>query len=363
MSIADKLLTVAENQKTVFDAGYNKGYEEGLKNAEPDPSQLEGILITDGRKKLYRFFEDLGPWEFYRYEWNDDAQMDVPVENELTPIDIPFPAGTKNIKDFSNFATTTAYLYDYPEDIGIPVRNFTGTLDAAGAKSFSSAFTNCKYLEDGGNIINTSGVENFNSMYGYCPNLKRVCELDLSSATNVDYMFTGCTELEEVSLVNIPALTGYYALFQGCEKLKSFPTFDFSKTYSYPSMFRSCKGMVTAPENIGIADKTNMNISYLFRDCINLKTVPCITINPNTTCTDTFYNCPALENITFKGLIGKTISFSTSPLLTHDSLMSIINALQPKTSGTFKLMLGATNLAKLTDEEKLMITNKGWQVS
>lgn len=53
--------------------------------------------------------------------------------------------------------------------------------------------------------------------------------------------------------------------------------------------------------------------------------------------------------------------------LLHDSLISILNQLEDKstdTSGTsWVCTLGATNLAKLTDEEKLIATQKGWTLA
>lgn len=81
----------------------------------------------------------------------------------------------------------------------------------------------------------------------------------------------------------------------------------------------------------------------------------------------TFYNATGLKNITIEGCIGKSISFTPCKLLTYDSLMSIINALKDystDTSGTTRtLSLGTTNLAKLTDEEKAIATQKGWTLS
>jgi hypothetical protein len=43
--------------------------------------------------------------------------------------------------------------------------------------------------------------------------------------------------------------------------------------------------------------------------------------------------------------------------------MSIINALQKKTSGTWTVTLGTTNLNKLDTNEKAIATDKGWTLA
>ena len=72
-----------------------------------------------------------------------------------------------------------------------------------------------------------------------------------------------------------------------------------------------------------------------------------------------------LENITFDGDIGNSINFSTCTKLNHDSLMSIINHLKDfsGTSTTKTCTLGSSNLAKLTDAEKAIATQKGWSLA
>ena len=82
--------------------------------------------------------------------------------------------------------------------------------------------------------------------------------------------------------------------------------------------------------------------------------------------TRTFYYCSALVDLNIVGTInaiGLNVSYST--LLSHDSLMSIINALADKTgvSGTFKVTLGSTNLAKLTADEIAIAEGKGWTLA
>lgn len=83
--------------------------------------------------------------------------------------------------------------------------------------------------------------------------------------------------------------------------------------------------------------------------------------------TSTFQGLPALEHLIVEGVIGTNgFNVQWSTKLTHDSLMSIINALQDKTgdtSGTaWVVTIGATNKAKLTDDELAIAYEKGWEV-
>ena len=79
-----------------------------------------------------------------------------------------------------------------------------------------------------------------------------------------------------------------------------------------------------------------------------------------------FHNAKALENIAIEGKIGHSgLSLGAAPKLTHESLMSIVNALYDfsATGGTHTATFGATNLAKLTDAEKAIATQKGWTLA
>ena len=79
----------------------------------------------------------------------------------------------------------------------------------------------------------------------------------------------------------------------------------------------------------------------------------------------TFTNCKNLANLTISGVIAFNFTVSACTKLTHDSLMSIINHLKDYsgTGTTHTLTLGTTNLAKLTDEEKAIATEKGWTLA
>ena len=61
-----------------------------------------------------------------------------------------------------------------------------------------------------------------------------------------------------------------------------------------------------------------------------------------------------------------TLDISHLTQLDHSSLLVIINGLYDYvaagSSGTRYIKLGATNLAKLSDEDKAIATNKGWTI-
>lgn len=75
-----------------------------------------------------------------------------------------------------------------------------------------------------------------------------------------------------------------------------------------------------------------------------------------------FNGAKNLVNVVFDGVIGQgAFYFVDCKLLSHDSMISLFNAIADGTTGTIEL--GETNLAKLTEEEIAIATEKGWTVS
>ena len=128
---------------------------------------------------------------------------------------------------------------------------------------------------------------------------------------------------------------------------------------------------------IDTSNVTNMN--YMFSNCPNLTTIPQLNGEKLTSVAGTFGNCKSLEN--FNGIINLgqaylttqnanysnyKLNLSACTNLTYDSLMNIINSLYDIATLGVKsqqLILGDTNLAKLTEEKIAIATNKGWSVS
>ena len=132
----------------------------------------------------------------------------------------------------------------------------------------------------------------------------------------------------------------------GCLKSSHFGVLDFSKCTSMSNLF------------------------YLHNSALevyNVQTIDKFVSSEITTySTSTFQHAVQLKNVVFEGVIATGVfDVSTCKKLTHDSLMSIINALKDYSgSSTTKICtLGADNLAKLTDEEKAIATQKGWTLA
>ena len=160
-------------------------------------------------------------------------------------------------------------------------------------------------------------------------------------AKTLSSCFNACTSLTPLSL---PAGFGQaainiYGCFLGCRSLTQLAIPDgFGQNAEQIHLcFNGCTSLTSLSLPAGFGQKA-LNLSGCFTKCTALKT---ITGNPN-----------------FK----ISLSLSDSTELTHDSIMVVINGLQTVTS-TQTLTLGSTNLAKLTDAEKKIATDKGWTLA
>ena len=169
-------------------------------------------------------------------------------------------------------------------------------------------------------IICNNNVKDFTAVYSRCINATKidVSGLDFSNARTGNYMFSDCQSLVDLDLSN----------------------FDASK--------------ISGTAN-------NETISYIFNDCKNLTNLKFMK------------NVGKGYYIQANGYYASSVDLSYCPNLTHDSLIDVIDSIYDlnltydvANGGTLyaqKLQIGSTNLAKLTEEEIAIATNKGWTVS
>lgn len=181
---------------------------------------------------------------------------------------------------------------------------------------------------------------------------------DSTNVTDMNNMFSNAQSITSLNLSNLNTenvtnMKNMFGFTYGLTSL-NLSNFNTSKVTDMSTMFYDARYIAT------------LNISaFNFEKCVNIKNI--------------FYQCYGLINLTFGTNLGKgyltsaganydnyTLNLSHSTALTHDSLMSVINGLYDiATAGVQpqQLVLGATNLAKLSQAEIAIATNKGWAVS
>ena len=142
------------------------------------------------------------------------------------------------------------------------------------------------------------------------------------------------------------------------------PKYDLLSTTFYWA-FRGTPITDTKKELLLTDDASSDALAQTFDNNKTLITIRKLRVHEGVKYSSTFLNTTALENIVFEGVIGQSLTLKHSSKLTHDSLMSVINHLKDftGTDNTMTLALGETNLAKLTDEEKAIATQKGWTLA
>lgn len=213
--------------------------------------------------------------------------------------------------------------------------------------------------------------------------LKKIPPVDFSNYRYMDNYFLSHKYLEEARQLDVSSASTVMQMYSGCSKLKKIYGFSKSGANNYQNFARECSLL----ESVGnIMTENCTNISYAFysdKKLIDLEECDfgaCKNINK------TFYNCSSLMNlggfkdlgkgyasITTENHANGCLDLSASAVLTYESLMNVINKLYDlnltydvANGGTLysqQLVLGSTNLAKLTSEEIAIATNKGWVVS
>ena len=159
--------------------------------------------------------------------------------------------------------------------------------------------------------------------------------------------------------------------FYYCRKLTSIPLYDTSNVIGMDNICNTCESLEEFPA-FDTSKVTKMN--GFVQACTNLKKIPALQCG-NVSYFNTIFGYSNLKYLTDIGgfidlgkqsnLQGTTNSYflAQAPNLTRESVLNIINGLYDRASAglsqlTFKMH--ANHLALLTDEEKAIVTNKGW---
>lgn len=166
---------------------------------------------------------------------------------------------------------------------------------------------------------------------------------------------------ESLTSVNIPdSVTAISSMaFEKCSSLNNI-TIPDSVIDIGNYAFQCCYNLTS----ITIPNKIKNIGMFMFSDCRSLSSlvIPSSVMNIDNS---SFRNCSKLEFVTLgDGFNANDLNLSASTLYTRETILQWLNALADRTGQTaYKLTIGATNLAKLTEEDILIATNKNWTLA
>lgn len=253
----------------------------------------------------------------------------------------------------------------YPKDMAIAIDNIPssadGTDEPIGGIYLLNPDENGKPTEIKviGLKNDTSPVSTILTSNNIKNSVKKITFVNCSINKINDKDFANLTNLEEFFVPDGVTYIGWHA-FSGCEHLKKI-VIPEGITQINQGTFNKC-GMLEElyiPKGV-----TSINYQSIV-NCYSLKTI----FFPNSlTVTHTYFSLglnvsfdnPILED----GFNCNNFPLAVSSLYSRETILKCLNALADRTGQTaYKLQIGATNLAKLTEEDILIATNKNWTLA
>lgn len=183
--------------------------------------------------------------------------------------------------------------------------------------------------------FDTSNVTNMSSMFSGCTKMVSVefGNIDTSNVTNMNSMFSSCSAIKEIPQINTSNVTNMYGMFNSSTSIEKIPELDGSKVITVERFINITNTNLTdfgGIKNFGKGFKTTISTRY------------------------TDY----------------TLKLNMCPNLTEQSLINVLTKLYDiatKGCEIQEVILGSTNLAKLTSEEGIaaltQAQNYGWTIS
>ena len=202
-----------------------------------------------------------------------------------------------------------------------------------------------------GNIVSVdfadwdvSKVNTFFGMFDACVKIENidVSKWNTSSATDMAWMFNrNNLKSLDVSNFDTSKVTNMFAMFSASLSLTRLDVsnFDTSNVLNFGRVF-SYWGNVCEELNISGLNLTKCTSMELTFKSSNFKVIRC-------------------DGLRLPNIDMSNIGLESSTALTVDSIVGLLNAL-PQSDKGYSFQIGSGNIAKLSDEQKAIATNKGW---
>lgn len=224
--------------------------------------------------------------------------------------------------------------------------------------TFRSYASKIEAIQSGGSIAGApSGIRFSNSTFTTVPT--EIIPY-LEQQTDLSGIFMQCNSLTTVPLFDTSRVTTMENMFNGCSSLASVASFNTHNVTDMHYMFPYCMALKSAPK-LDTSKVNNMN--GMFSHCTSLKSVPLLDISKVDMMSYIFSECSSLTNLGgFTGL-KMDLDLSSSPLLTTDSVMNVINNAADMTSNPQTLTLHQDVFNKLSQDQIANSGTKGWNIA
>ena len=239
----------------------------------------------------------------------------------------------------------------------------------------TSAITNMQYMFRNNRALtyvntdgwDTSNVTTMQNMFCNCLKLTSldVSNFDTAKVTDMGSMFISCSGLTSLDLSSFDTSNAIYidSMFQNCNNLTSLDLsgFNTSNVISMGNMFYGCNSL-TSLDLSGFNTSKVTVMSNIFQNCSGLTSLDVSGFDTAnvTNMSNMFIGCSSLTSLDSMSNISTNLDLSPT-ILDTTSLLDVINNLVAVTT-TQTLTLGSTLLAKLTEDQIAIATNKGWTV-
>lgn len=217
--------------------------------------------------------------------------------------------------------------------------------DTSNITSLSFAFSDMPNLESVDFAEwDVSKVTTFYALFdaSYKVNTIDVSKWNTSSATDMGWMFNGNNlKSLDVSNFNTSKVTNMYAIFNRCYSLTQLDVsnFDTSNLLNFGAAFarwsNTCEELNIS--GLNLTKVTNITNAFINTNC---KVIRC-------------------DGLRLPNIDMSNIGLNSSTAITVDSIVGLLNAL-PQSDKGYSFQIGSDNIAKLSNEQKAIATDKGW---
>ena len=304
----------------------------------------------------------------------------TPVEVNVPQSGGKFGTGLTNISlrtesdtiDLSNLDTSTivdfSNMFSYCRKVtSLDLSN----LDTSNGIRFNYLFISCRGLTalDLSNF-DTSKATVINGMFKDCSGLTALdlSNFDTSNLEQMTNLFNNCSSLKSIDLTgwNLSNMVNIVGAFYNCMSLSSIKgdIILTSKVTSFRDVFYNCKSLT----NLNLSNCNMSNVKYL-QNCFQNAFVKGGTLDisdwdlSKVEYMTSAFSGSGIENIIGSGLILPNVNGTLWGFedcnLTVASIITLLNAL-PQSDKGYSFKIGADNIAKLSEDQKAIATNKGW---